>query len=186
MYTAYNDNGSSLYFDNSIIAFTKDLDLNFKKISNQEGTDLNEVTDFFKNLNIDINSDTEIENYLISTFDYDNDGHEEKIYSVDFFEDIEDETDASLGEGIAEEEMMEKNYYSYVFMKKDNKYILLDKEESVYDGVHNVRLKFENLIDFNNDNKYEFVISKMMSEYGPDYFELYNFDGTKFIKIGGE
>ena len=42
------------------------------------------------------------------------------------------------------------------------------------------------LIDFNNDGDYEFVIKKQMTEYGPYYYELYNFDGNEFTKIGGE
>ena len=45
---------------------------------------------------------------------------------------------------------------------------------------------FKREIDFNNDNNYEFVVSKMMSEYGPTYSEVYSFDGTEFTKIGGE
>ena len=48
------------------------------------------------------------------------------------------------------------------------------------------KLYYSVLIDFNNDNNYEFVVSKMMSEYGPTYSEVYSFDGTEFTKIGGE
>ena len=42
------------------------------------------------------------------------------------------------------------------------------------DIFKNVRLSFYKLIDFNNDSNYEFVVNKRMSEYGPDYYELYN------------
>ena len=71
-------------------------------------------------------------------------------------------------------------------MKKSDEYILIAREESDYVDVNFVRIKLFNIVDFNNDGDYEFVISRMMSEYGPNYYELYNFDGNKFTKLGGE
>ena len=60
------------------------------------------------------------------------------------------------------------------------------KVESENKGVANTSLIFNNLIDFNNDGEYEFVVGKVMSEYGPDYYELYNLDSEKFTRIGVE
>ena len=110
-------------------------------------------------------AESELDYIKITNFDYDNDGNEEYIYSVGIFNN--------------------DKYNSFVYMKVDDKYILIDSEESDNNPDYK-RLYFIKLIDFNSDDNYEFVVEKMMSEYGPDYYELYNFDDNKFTKLGGE
>ena len=63
---------------------------------------------------------------------------------------------------------------------------MIDRVDSDSDQVAYIKLSFSKLIDFNKDGNYEFVVEKAMSEYGPYYYELYNFDGKVFTKIGGE
>lgn len=169
-YIAYNNEGVYLSPNSALLAFTTDLSIKIKEKTSYNSKNIEEVYDLFQdNKNIDLDN-IELDYLNISSFDLTNDGKEESVYSV----------------GLINRNENDSSYYSYVFMKTEDKNILIDKEESKYDGVSNIKLSLYNLIDFNNDGNYEFVVKKSMSEYGPDYYELYNFDGTKFTKIGGE
>ena len=165
LYVAYNENGARLIPEKELIAHTDDISIKFKNITTKESDSLSEIYNFAKSNNISIKESTNLDYLEISNFDYDDDGKDEYIYSFGLIED--------------------SDYESYIIMKKDNNYILIDSEKSSYD-VDYKRFYFLGLIDFNNDGDYEFVIRKLMSEYGPDYYELYNFDGNEFTKIGAE
>lgn len=167
VYNVYDLDGNILLPDSSVIAHTLDISIKVKDSNAFESRELDDIYSFAKSSNITLPSDIQLDYLNITTFDLYDDGNEESIYSFGL---IEDQTE----------------YSSFVYLKKDNKYYLIDREESNYDGVSNVRLHFLKLIDFNNDGNYEFVVEKMMSEYGPYYYELFNFDGKSFTKIGGE
>ena len=125
---------------------------------------MDEMYGFANSQNITLSQDIILDYMEISNLDVDSDGKEEYIYSVGLVEDAEE-------------------YISLVFMKKDDRYILIDREDSEYQGMPNQNLRFFNLIDFDNDGNYEFVVSKLMSEYGPDYYQLYKFNGNSFTNI---
>lgn len=163
-YYPYNSYGDKLVPENGLIAHTNDLSIMIQETNKENVKDLTELYNFAKENNI-ILSDNITLDYLDVNIPKDSENI--YIYSVGF---IENESD----------------YSSYVFVNNNGKYILVDKVQSDYDDIQNIRLSFYNLIDFNNDGDYEFVISKMMSDYGPNYYELYNFDGSNFTKIGGE
>jgi len=167
VYVAHDNDGNLLSFENSLFGYTKNLKPEFLKVENTQIKEMDEVINFMKSNNIALTSDMEIERIIVSSFDFDKDGKNEFIYSVNIIKN-------------------ENKYDSFVFMKKDDEYILIAREESDYVDVNFVRIKLFNIVDFNNDGDYEFVISRMMSEYGPNYYELYNFDGNKFTKLGGE
>lgn len=166
MYIAHKEDGSKLVFDYGILGYTKDLKLDFKEYRSERTDDLTEVYRFFESQNISIPTEIQVERVIIDSLDIDEDGNFEHIYSVNLIESM-------------------SNFDSFIFMKKDDKYILLSREFNTFDTEYK-RLKLFNIIDFNNDGNYEFVVSKMMSEYGPNYYELYNFDGNEFTKLGGE
>ena len=166
-YYAYNKKNEVLSFESVLIAYTKDLTLKFIDFENNESDDIELAKSILKANNIIVSDDIELNTFNISSLDYDNDGNIEYIYSIGL---IEDETE----------------YDSYIYLMKDDEYHLIAREESDYNSIEYTRLYFSNLIDFNSDNDYEFVVSKVTSEYGPNYYELYNFDGDSFTKIGGE
>ena len=165
IYTAYNENGDILAPEKVIIAYTPDISIKVKESNINDSTNMSDISDLIKLNNITLTAESELDYIKITNFDYDNDGNEEYIYSVGIFNN--------------------DKYNSFVYMKADDKYILIDSEESDNNPDYK-RLYFIKLIDFNSDDNYEFVVEKMMSEYGPDYYELYNFDGNKFTKLGGE
>ena len=165
-YIVCNEKGNYLSTDSNFIAHTTDLSIKIKNNDKFESKNIDDILEFAKLNNINLSKDTELDYLYITSFDYDEDGKQEYIYSVGLIEN-------------------EKDYESIIYLKMDNKYIIIDREKSSY-TIDYKKLYFLNLIDFNSDNNYEFVIEKMMSEYGPNYYELYNFDGDEFTKIGVE
>ncbi len=161
---AYNDGGDYLILDSVLIAHTPDISIKVKDKNTNESENIEEVYRFANSQNISFSQDLILDYMEISNLDVDNDGKDEYIYSVGLVEDAEE-------------------YVSLVFMKKDDKYILIDREDSEYQGMPNHSLRFFNLIDFDNDGNYEFVVSKLMSEYGPDYYQLYKFNSNSFVSI---
>ena len=164
-YSVVNNNGENILLDSPLVAHTLDLSIEVLNSETIDYVDIKDVYKFAAEENIELSDSITLNFSNIKEFDYD--GEKIYIYSIGI---VEDET----------------NYYSIVFMKKNDKYYLIDRADSEYLDVNRVGLNFFNIIDFNNDGNYEFVVEKMMSEYGPNYYELYNFDGSKFIKIGGE
>ena len=168
-YIICNENGDYLSFDSTFILYTKDLFIDIKNIDTYESRDLSKIYDFSNTNNYSLPPLIELDYLRISNFDLDNDGVDEYIYSV----------------GLIENSDTESNYESIVFYNAGDKYVLIDYEKAPYRADYK-RLYFTNIIDFNNDGEYEFVVEKMMSEYGPDYYDLYSFDGSAFTKLGGE
>lgn len=166
-YMVSNENGDRLALDTILVAHTDDLSLKIKEPNTRILDNPEEIYKFAKANNISLPSNIEITYMNVKTIDINDDNEDEYIYSAGF-------------------EISEDTFESIVFMKQQGNYILISKETSDNDIFKNVRLSFYKLIDFNNDNNYEFVVNKRMSEYGPDYYELYNFDGSSFTKIGGE
>ena len=165
-YYALNKDEQILSFENVLIGFTKDLSLKFKDIKKNISDDSDLAFKILENNNVSVTSNSVLDIIGISKVDYDDDGNEESIYSIGLYDD--------------------SNYYSFIFFLKDDKYAMITKNQSAFNEIEYTRLDFVSLIDFNNDDNYEFVISKVDGEYAPDYYELYNFDGIKFNKIGGE
>lgn len=161
---AYNFDGKFLILDSTLIAHTKDISIKIKGNNKNENNSLDEVYQFAAANKITLSNNIVLDYSNITNFDIDDDGKEEYIYSIGLIEDAE-------------------NYMTFVFMKKDNKYILIDSDKGTYNELPNTSYRFFNLIDFNNDDNYEFVVEKIMSEYGPVYYELYNFNGNSFTKI---
>lgn len=170
-YKLYNTKGDSLILNSIYLFTTPDIKISVKKSTTQEIDNIDTINNILVLNNL--TSDVELDYAKIDYLDIDDDKTEEKIYSIGLIKDESDESE-------------EQEYISFVYLEKDGKYVLISKSESDYDGISNVRLSFIKSIDFNNDDKYEIVIERMMSEYGPYYYELYSYGSNKFAKIGGE
>ena len=164
IYNIYDEEGNALLTDHALFAYTNDLALKVISKNTNESEDLKEIYSFAQSQNIHLSEDNMLDYMIVNNLDIDSDGKDEYIYSVGLIVDAEE-------------------YDSFVFIKDDNTYKLISREESSYDEVSNVRLLFFNLIDFNNDNRYEYVIERIMSEYGPFYYDLYD---NSFARIEEE
>lgn len=168
-FVVYNTYNEFLSPDGELLAYTNDLSIKVKETTESESKNLSDIEDFLDYEKIKYDSPVEVDYIRINSIDYDDDGTDEKIYSV----------------GLRVGEEGTGNYYSYVYFKKNDNYIMIDQQKTDYNPDYK-RLSFYKIIDFNDDDNYEFVIRKIMSEYGPNYYELYNFNGNEFTKIGGE
>ena len=166
-YMVSNEEGNRLALDTILVAHTNDLTIKIKEPDTRIIDNSEEIYKFAKANNISLSSSIEIVYMNAKSIDIEEDGNLEYVYSAGFVNE-------------------DNKFESIVFFKQENKYILISNETSEYDVFDNEKLSFYKLIDFNGDDNYEFVVTRRMSEYGPDYYELYNFDGKKFTKIGGE
>ena len=178
-----NKNGDRLSIYSTIIAHTPDVSIKIKESETKESDNIEDVYNFANSNNIAITDETELDYLRIDSIDIDDDKSNEEIYSVGL---INYEVEHSDEEETKEDVVINKSYISFVYMKKSDKYILIDKIESEGEPASFIQLSFAKLIDFDNDDNYEFVIERMMSAYGPYYYDLYNYGNNKFTKIGGE
>lgn len=178
-YNIYDKKSNILSPETTLIAYTDDMDVKIKNVETRDSEDLGELYAFAKSNMVTLPSAIGLEYVRISSFDYNDDNKDEYIYSITF-----SENDFSYEENDNYED--KQNWHSIIFLKMDDKYILLDQKEDSVNIMERTNLKFVALIDLNNDGNYEFIVSKKNGEYGPVTYELYNFDGTKFVKIGGE
>lgn len=158
---AYNVNGEKIELDSPLIAYTKDIKVNFIPIMSDTETSIEDVSKYLEDkydISL-INNDYIITNY----FDYDNDSKYEYVYTINF--------------------NYEEKHYSLVLMEKNDNYYLIDEIESDLSGDNYISLEFVGILDLKNDNKYKFIIQKSVGEYGTFSFDLYNFDGYKFHKF---
>ena len=161
---AYNKNGEYLSFYSSLIAFTKDLPIKFIDIENEYTYDIGLIRKYLIEDDIDMDS-VQLDYLIISTFDLDDDEEFESIYSIGLIEN-------------------NKDYDSKVIMLKDDEYYIISEEMSEYiDDQDVTTLGLLGIMDMNNDNNYEFVIEESYSEYGPNNYYIYNFDGNDFSNI---
>lgn len=160
---AYNNEGEFLFFDSSLIAYTPDLKIKFIEINKDYTEEAGRISNFIKEDNIDL-SKNELDYAIISSFDIDEDDESEYIYSI----------------GLNQE----NSYESEVVMFKDNEYYVIAHEKGTVDEP--VKLELVSIMDLDNDNDYEYIVSKSIDEYGSNKYEIYRFDGEDFIKIGIE
>ena len=180
-YNISNIENTKLSFDSSFVVFTPDISIDIQSGDYYETDDLNVFNEYKKINNLNINEYAELSYQEISKIDLNEDGINEYVYSLSLY--TNDET-VELNDEFEEND--NKEYYTFVFMKNEEKIYNICNLSDEYNEDSNINLRFFKLIDFNKDGNYEFVVEKSMSEYGPYYYELYNFDGSKFTKIGGE
>ena len=167
IYTVTNKDGDYLLPEYTLIAHTPDINIKVKESTVNNSVDYGEFYKFAESNNISLPSEIELDYMKINTLNIDNDNNDEYIYSVGFTKNTSE-------------------YASYVFLKNDDNYTLIVSDTTKKEAGRFNRLYFADLIDFNEDNNYEFVVNRWLSEYGPDYYELYSYNGSKFTKIGGE
>jgi|GEM_PF-2357180 len=162
LYEAYNEDGVILRFTDDLLAYTgnvniKVADINMLDIMADDDSTI--VFDFFKSIGGGDNHSVDILDYKKIVYDLDNDGKLEYIYSVDILE--EGTTDTS-----------------FVFICDGNEKKLINKKTGEIDNVDLKKVSFFNLIDLNEDNKYEIVIRVKNGEYGSNSYKIYNYDGN--------
>lgn len=170
IYNAYNENGKILDFNDDLIAYTGNIKINIANY-NELNIGLDKDFEVIDNFLLSDDGDGIVLDYSIDYLDYrkiifdiDNDGIDEFIYSIDILE----------GETID---------YTYVILIDGDQTILVDKRKGKINNANLHKISFFNLIDFNNDNKYEIVLRLKTGDYGNNYYKIYNYNkSVKEIK----
>lgn len=159
---AFTEDNKKIDFETSLIAYTKDLKVNYIPVNNEYFEEIDLLEDFFEENGYDLSS-IELDYLKISYFDFDRDSKYEYIYSIGFTYD-------------------EEEYNSMVIMEKDSEYYLIEEESTTYGSDNTISFDFLGIFDFNEQNNYYFIVKKWISYFGPDHYDLYTFDGNKFTK----
>lgn len=161
LYEAYNSDGVILRFTDDLLAYTGNVDLkvaNTNILDIMTSNDEDVVNNFFQSIGGGNNHSVDILDYKKIVFDLDNDGENEYIYSLDILEEGTDDI-------------------SFVFICDGTETELISKKSGEINNVDLKKVSFFNLIDFNEDNKYEIVIRVKNGEYGSNTYKIYNYDG---------
>ncbi|MBR4830788.1 MAG: hypothetical protein IKZ96_03380 [Bacilli bacterium] len=159
----YNKSNKQLSDDPYAFAYTDDLKLTIIGFNTEYIDDISRiVTSLLKN-NIDVKT-VKLDFGSINSFDIDDDGIIERIYSY----------------GVI---YNNNEYFSEVVMEKDGKYYSIVADISNSDDDEKTVVDLFGIIDFNSDGNYEYIISKSYSEFGQNEYELYNFDGSNFNRL---
>lgn len=169
IYNAYNEDGKILRFSDDLIAYTGDekikvADANILDILLE--SDYNLLIDFVNNKSdyeIETDYDIEFKNFKKVIYDLDDDGQLEYLYSFELDE----------GTELA---------YTCVFIIDGDEYKIVESTSGELYDVNLNRISFFNLIDFNNDNKYEVVLRLKTGDYENNIYKIYNYD-DKIVEI---
>lgn len=163
LYNAYNEEGTILRFTNDLIAYTGKSSIkiaNANILNKPINKDLSIITDFLNGENgngISLDYSYDYEDYKKIIYDFDNDGENETIYSLDIIEGSTTE-------------------YTYVFLVDGEKIELIDSKKGEITKPDLKKISFFNLIDFNGDGKYEIVLKLSTGDYGYNYYKIYSYD----------
>ncbi len=160
----FDDNNNAVNYEGSFIALDNSHKYKVINIKQNDITDTSYVEKVLTENNI--NTDISISSSSVIAVDIDNDGKNEYIYTIS---------------NRFSEKKKEEKYFGFIFMVKNNKvyyiYSNSSKEDDIYDGC----MPYVNsIIDVDNNNKYEYIIS--CAYYSNNGVEqgLYNFDNANF------
>lgn len=121
--------------------------------------------------------DYNVLNELINTTDLEINLNQVKYVSYDFDNDNNNENLYLINSGFSE-----APYFNALVYNNNGNYKLIVKEE-VEDSLKNSTLNFTNLIDIYDDNKLEFIISKIYYDQIGTCNQLYRLKGNKYIPL---
>ena len=158
----YSNDKKLLSNDQYVFAYTSDLKLTIIGFNTEYIDELSDMIPLIKQIGLDIKT-VKPDYFVVNSFDIDEDGVVERIYTVGL---------SNKGE-----------YLSDVIMEKDGKYYTILSELSSPSDDETTIVSLFAILDFNDDGNYEYVVSKSYSEFGTSEYELYNFDGTTFNRL---
>lgn len=153
-------------YSGSLIAYSANYEMKVKEFSKEQISDYTKVNEVLTENNLSTNSELTVSNYI--KVDFDSDGKEEEFYMV---------SNAFPKES-------NPNYiFSIVFMEKDDIIYPIYKSIDKNRSLNGCKPYISAIIDVDDDNKYEIVLS--CSEYSVEKTidMLYQFNNDKFSII---
>ena len=160
--TVLSEDGKPLKFNDSVLAMTNNLDIKVEELPNNVVTneDVDVIREYMSSQSIEKN----ISYVFKSSFDLDNDGNYEDIYSVSLNEDYE-------------------KYTTLILIKSGDFIEKIDESSYEEDSSEYRKISLFKLIDFNLDNNYEIVIKEKNGDDKPTYFNIYSYNNKNITKV---
>ncbi|MBR4350967.1 MAG: hypothetical protein IKP98_01950 [Bacilli bacterium] len=137
--------------------------LNIINIDDDIEIDSNKLKEYNELLDTNIELDN-VYNYKEILFDIDNDSSEEKVIYI-----VYNENDSI--------------FTSIIVDDNGNAFEIVYYEDNMDSDIQNKIYYLVNLIDFNNDKKYEVVVSVCDGDSQPTYYSIYKYDNGKVKEI---
>lgn len=150
-------------YSGNLIAYQANYKMKVKDFTKKEITDFTKVNKVLEENNLSTNQELTVSNYI--DVDYDNDGIDERLYFISNAFPLD----------------TNPNYiFSIVFAEKDNKTYQIYKSIEKNQSFNGCKPYISAIIDVNDDNKYEFILS--CSEYSVEKTidMLYEFKNNEF------
>lgn len=162
----FEKNKSAINYTENFIGIKANYEINVYKFEVENDTSKDYAYELLSDYNLPLSSELTVNDKI--NVDLDNDGEEEEIYMISNAFPIESEPDT---------------IFSNVFMiKNKQKYSILEQHEQgdVYSGcLPNIN----SIIDVDNDNNYEIVLTCSRFSAQDPINTIYKFDKTKFNKV---
>lgn len=139
---AFNDNKEAITITGKMLAYKSNHEIKIQEYKEEEITDFSYVHQVLKENNLSTSSILTTSNQ--STIDIDNDGIEEKLYLIS---------------NVFALDFVPDTVFSIVFMVKDGEIKYLYKDISKNTGFNGCKPYINYVLDTNNDNKNEIILS---------------------------
>ncbi len=138
----FDENKNAINYTDKFLGINSNFQVKVKEFNSIDNTNKNIVQEVLKSNNLPVDSNLTLNS--ITSIDLDNDNKEEAIYIISntFPEDSEPKT-----------------IFSYVFMVDDNNIYYIYKYNEKVDYYSGCRPYLNSLLDIDNDNKYEILLS---------------------------
>ena len=175
-YYLWSDNNEWFLFDKqknaynyqgNLLAYKSNYKIPVKSFTTEDTTDQTYLQKLLSDNNLSETGTPTISS--ISKIDIDNDGVDEKFY---VFSNI-----------FSYDEVLPKNSYSFVFMEKENKLYMMYSFTDKFVGLSGCQPFISHVMDIDEDNNYEIVLTCSQYDELPPINTLYKFEKNKFIKI---
>lgn len=175
-YYLWNDNTEWFLFDKKknaynyqgdLLAYRSNYKIPIKSFTTEETTDYTYLQKLLSDNKLSNTGNPTIN--TVTKIDIDSDGIEEKFY---VFSNV-----------FSDEETLPQNSYSFVFMEKEDKIYMMYSFTGAFVGTSGCQPFIHYIMDTDEDNNYEIVLTCSQYDELPPINTLYRFKKDKFIKI---
>ena len=159
----FDKNRKPYNYTGNLIAYQANYTMKVKDFTKQEITDFTTVNKVLEENNLSTNQEFTVSNYI--DVDYDNDGVDERLYFISNAFPID--TNPST-------------IFSIVFAEKDNKIYQIYKSIEENRSFNGCKPYLSAIIDVNEDNRYEFILSCSRYSVETPIDMLYQFKDNEF------
>lgn len=156
-----NTDGKIVNFNEDIIAYTKNVEINVKNTEDMALT--SEDKDMIRSFLSSNGYESDIILSSKTRVDLDEDGKYEEIYTINYG----------------------SNYSIMILLNTGDNIVIIDKVEYNDEEETEKNIKLFSFIDFDDDNKYEIVIKENNGDNKPTFYNIYEYVDGSVTELGG-